>query len=159
MIRCLVQNWTFLHMKAKCTFLCWTRFIHYPKIQSFGTDTHNDPKFLDRYAWANSADPDQTAPIRVYTVCHSVCIIWTHYSMVEPHSSNFRVITTNILGVRMFRKSFSRSEHEQTVQTQRSSLISVYTACHSVFNFWMHYLPSLILSVPIFMNFTESTKH
>ena len=33
--------------------------------------------------------------IRVYTVCHSVCIIWTHYSMVEPHSSNFRVITTN----------------------------------------------------------------
>ena len=23
---------------------------------------HNDPKFLDRYAWANSADPDQTAP-------------------------------------------------------------------------------------------------
>ena len=36
--------------------------------------------------------------IRVYTVCHSVC--WTHYSMVEPHSSNFRVITTNILVVR-----------------------------------------------------------
>ena len=24
--------------------------------------------------------------------------------MVEPHSSNFRVITTNILGVRIFRK-------------------------------------------------------
>ena len=22
----------------------------------------NDPKFLDRYAWANSEDPDQTAP-------------------------------------------------------------------------------------------------
>ena len=42
--------------------------------------------------------------IRVYTVCHSVCIVWTHYSMVEPHSSNFRVITTNILGVRIFRK-------------------------------------------------------
>ena len=33
--------------------------------------------------------------IRVYTVCHSVCIVWTHYSIVEPHSSNFRVITTN----------------------------------------------------------------
>ena len=42
--------------------------------------------------------------IRVYTVCHSVCIVWTHYSMVEPHSSNFRVITTNFLGVRIFRK-------------------------------------------------------
>ena len=22
----------------------------------------NDPKFSDKYAWANSADPDQTAP-------------------------------------------------------------------------------------------------
>ena len=29
----------------------------------------------------------------------SGCIVWTHYSMVEPHSSNFRVITTNFLGV------------------------------------------------------------
>ena len=65
----------------------------------------NDPKFSDRYAWANSADPDQTAPlIRVYTVCHSVCIVWPHDSMVEPHSSNFRVITMNILGVWKFRK-------------------------------------------------------
>ena len=42
--------------------------------------------------------------VRVYTVCHSVCIVWTHYSMVEPHSSNFRVITTKFLGVRIFRK-------------------------------------------------------
>ena len=42
--------------------------------------------------------------IRVYTVCHSVCIVWTHYSMIQPHSSNFRVISTNFLGVRMFRK-------------------------------------------------------
>ena len=42
--------------------------------------------------------------IRVYTVCQSVCIIWTHYSMVELHSSNFRVITTNFFGVRIFRK-------------------------------------------------------
>ena len=66
----------------------------------------NFPKFSDRQVWANSADPDQTAPrgaIRVYTVCHSVCIVWTHYSMVEPHSSNFRVISTNFLGVRIFR--------------------------------------------------------
>ena len=42
--------------------------------------------------------------MRVYTVCHSVCVVWTHYSMVEPHSSNFRVIITNVLGVRIFRK-------------------------------------------------------
>ena len=67
---------------------------------------HNDPKFSDRYIWANSADPDQTASslIRVYTVCHSVCTVWTHYSMVEPHSSNFRVITTMFWDVRIFRK-------------------------------------------------------
>ena len=81
----------------------------------------NDPKFSDRYVWANSADPDQEQSdqglhwansadpdrlllIRVYTVCHSLCIIWTRYTMVEPHSSNFRVITTNFLGVRIFRK-------------------------------------------------------
>ena len=42
--------------------------------------------------------------IRIYTVCHSVCIVWTHYSMEEPHSSNFRVITTNFLGIPIFRK-------------------------------------------------------
>ena len=49
--------------------------------------------------------PGQTVQtqIRVYTVCHSVCIVWTHFSMVELHSSNFRVIT-NFLGVRIFRK-------------------------------------------------------
>ena len=46
----------------------------------------------------------QSSLTRVYTVCHSICIVWTHYSMVEPHSSNFRVITTNFLGVRIFRK-------------------------------------------------------
>ena len=106
----------------------------------------NDPKFWDRYAWANSADPDQTRSslIRVYTVCHSVCIVWTHYSMVEPHSSNFRVITTNFLGVRIFRKftvmilSFRMDRSWQTVQTQRSSLIRVYTVCNSVCIFWTH---------------------
>ena len=75
----------------------------------------NDPKFSDRHAWANSADPDQIDPrggavssgstllrrsslISFYTVCHSVCIGWTHRSMVGPHSSNFRVIITNVFG-------------------------------------------------------------
>ena len=70
----------------------------------------NDPKFLDRSAWANSADPDQTAPrggavwsgSALFAI--SVCIVWTHYSMEEPHSSNFRVITTYFWGVQIFRK-------------------------------------------------------
>ena len=74
----------------------------------FVSNYRNFPKFSDRQVWANSADPDQTAPrsslIRIYTVCHSVCIVWTRYSMVEPHSSTFRVITTKFLGVRIFRK-------------------------------------------------------
>ena len=41
--------------------------------------------------------------IRVYTVCHSVCIFWMHYSMIKPQCSNFRVITANFSGVRIFR--------------------------------------------------------
>ena len=47
---------------------------------------------------------EEQSLIRVYTVCHSVCIVWTHYSMVEPHISNFRLIKTNFLVVRIFRK-------------------------------------------------------
>ena len=81
----------------------------------------NDPKFLDRYACANGADPDEleqsdqglhcwSSLIRVCTVCNSICIVWTHYSMVESHISNFRVITTNFLGVRIFRKIYSTNK-------------------------------------------------
>ena len=42
----------------------------------------NDPKFSDRYAWANSVDPDQTAHL-------PFCLhrLDSNYSMVEPHSS------------------------------------------------------------------------
>ena len=42
--------------------------------------------------------------IRVYTVCNSGCIVWVHYSLVKPSYSNFRVVTANVLGVRIFRK-------------------------------------------------------
>ena len=69
----------------------------------------NDPKFSDRYAWANSADPDQTAPRGVVWLGTTLLAIpsasfLTHYSMVKPHSSNFRVTITNFLGVQIFRK-------------------------------------------------------
>ena len=67
----------------------------------------NVPKFPDRQVWTNSADPDQTAPrsslIRVYTVCNSGCIFWAHYYSIKTSCSNFRVITANVLGVRIFR--------------------------------------------------------
>ena len=32
---------------------------------------------------------------RVYTVCNSLYIVWTHYSMVKPPCSNVRVITAD----------------------------------------------------------------
>ena len=34
--------------------------------------------------------------------------------MAEPHSSNFRVITKNVLGVRIFRKFTVAMPHEKT---------------------------------------------
>ena len=34
--------------------------------------------------------------IRVYTVCHSICIFWMHYCMVESHCYNFRIITATV---------------------------------------------------------------
>ena len=44
----------------------------------------NDPKFSDRQVWANSVDPDQTAP--VYIFC-------ANSSVVKRLCSNFRIIT------------------------------------------------------------------
>ena len=46
-------------------------------------------------------DPDQTARLlkeqsdQVHTVCHSVCIFRTHYLMIMPPWSSFRMITAN----------------------------------------------------------------
>ena len=31
--------------------------------------------------------------IRIYKVCHSICIFWMHYSMVGSHCSHSRIIT------------------------------------------------------------------
>ena len=41
--------------------------------------------------------------IRVYTVCSSLCIFWMHYSKEKPSLSTLRVITTHLLGVRIFK--------------------------------------------------------
>ena len=60
----------------------------------------NDPKFSDKQCRPRSDCSSHQGlhylPFRL--------LIWTHYSIVEPHSSNLRVITTNVLGVRIFRK-------------------------------------------------------
>ena len=34
-------------------------------VANIGSSYRNDPKFSDRKVWANSADPDQTAPLRL----------------------------------------------------------------------------------------------
>ena len=56
-----------------------------------------------------------------YTVCYSVYVFWTHFSIVKPRCSNFRMITTNFLGVRIFRKCTVLmclvSRHNQVVDT------------------------------------------
>ena len=79
----------------------------------------NVPKFSDRQVWANSADPDKTAPslIRVYTVCNFLCIFWMHYSKEKPSCSTFRVITANfrvseiLVFLQYIRIPASASEH------------------------------------------------
>ena len=64
---------------------------------------HHVPKFSDGQVWANSADPEQTAPIWVCTICNSGCIFWMHYSKEKSSCSTFRVITAHFWGVRNFR--------------------------------------------------------
>ena len=47
----------------------------------------NDPKFLDRYAWANSADPDQTAPKGPKGA------VWSGSTLFAIPSASFGLIT------------------------------------------------------------------
>ena len=51
----------------------------------------NVPKISDRQIWANSVDPDQTAP----HCLQSLCTFWMHYSKEKPSCSTFREITAN----------------------------------------------------------------
>ena len=44
----------------------------------------NDPKFSDRYAWANNADPDQTAPTGA---------VWSGSTLFAIPSASFGLIT------------------------------------------------------------------
>ena len=50
------------------------------KDKSKAVSYRNDPKFLDRYAWANSADPDQTA-------------VWSGSTLFAIPSASFGLIT------------------------------------------------------------------
>ena len=66
-------------------------------------DCCNGPKFSDRQAWARSADPDQTAPDQGLH-CLQFCLHLFDALLYGKNSrSNFRVITANFSGVRIFR--------------------------------------------------------
>ena len=43
-------------------FICYKKFCTPFQHKILYWDYRNDPQFSDGYAWANSADPDQTAP-------------------------------------------------------------------------------------------------
>ena len=64
----------------------------------------NDPKFSDirtglgKQCRPRSECSKKSSLIKAYFVCQSVCSCWTHYSMVKPHSSNFRLIYRHFLG-------------------------------------------------------------
>ena len=45
-------------LSSNTLLICSTVKLHCLNFRIY----RNDPKFSDRYAWANSADPDQTAP-------------------------------------------------------------------------------------------------
>ena len=49
------------------TKMCWSCFFFHI-LNSKNLFHHNDPKFLDRQAWANSVDPAQTAPGAVWSM-------------------------------------------------------------------------------------------
>ena len=73
----------------------------------------NDPKFSDRYAWANSVDPDQTAPRGAVLSGSTRLPFQLHlldsFSMLEPCCSNFRIITAMFSSVRIFKKPYGTS--------------------------------------------------
>ena len=61
---------------------------------------HNDTKFSDRQALANSADPGQIARRVLYTVCH---FILNNFFYGKTFCLNVLVITAKILSVRTFK--------------------------------------------------------
>ena len=52
-------------------------------------DYRNDPKFSDRYARANSADPDQTAPLQIAPRG----AVWSGSTLFAIPSASFGLIT------------------------------------------------------------------
>ena len=87
------------HLNCMCSFPVWClgQDVVFDCVGSWSLHVKSFTLFhtVTRKVWANSVD--HSSLIMVYTVCHSVFIFWTHYAMVKPHCSNFRIITA-ILG-------------------------------------------------------------
>ena len=130
-------------------------FSHHP-IQALAYNNYrNDPTFTDRVVWANSVDPDQTAPegtVWSKSKCHSVSIIWTHYSMVS--------LTVQFLGwlQQFFRvsnfRSFTVSQcRARDVPTTREGKVKSY---------WKQYIkknkPSFHLPISSFLQELKAEK-
>ena len=69
----------------------------------------NDPKFLEREAWADNADcrprsdcSKRSSLIRVFTVCLCSCILLANYPVNWPVCSNFIVFIAKFSCVRKF---------------------------------------------------------
>ena len=92
-------------------------------------DYCNDPKFLDRYRWANSADPDQTAPRGA---------IWSGSSLFAIPFASFR---RNTLWFGFFvwisgrlQQSFLASENLGTLWYYTSYVILIENVCFAYTN-------------------------
>ena len=102
---------------------------------------------LDRQVWANSLDPDQTAPstisdcswrslIRVYTFCNSTCTSWTHFCFLFDFMVFFYLSFKTSWRCSIF-TGFSCLCF--FLITTCSLFTTVYTICHSVCIFQTHF--------------------
>ena len=70
--------------------------------------------------------------------------------MVEPHSSKFRVITTNILGVRIFRK-FTLFRVSSLYANVISSMVTCNHFCLLVIS--IIFVFTVIKTIPVFLQY------
>ena len=64
------------------------------------------------------------------SVCHSSCILWTHYCMVKPFWLNFRIIIAIISSVPI--STFELSHEILALFVLRKSILQIHMLSHSV---------------------------
>ena len=76
--------------------------------------------------WANSVDPDKTAPDQCDKVYKSVCMFWMPFSMLKPHCSNLSIITGIFSGLLFTVDSVSVSHCSCFIIRQKNKESCVY---------------------------------